>query len=123
MSTDKKKEAIKSADDLISLMEQFSELRRETGEFINRYNSENYSTIWGALPTAALNADGSLGTEDAQPNTAHPIDTRIVTDLTRACTQGQLIAAVTFIMDYQKFLTNQAVSTSQRSQSVDDLAN
>jgi hypothetical protein len=117
----KQDKAISQANALISLVGQFQSLRSAVNEYVNQYNSEAYNTVWNALATAAQNTDGSLGTADGTPNVAHPIDTRVVTALSRAVSANQLISAVTYFMDYQKFLTNQAVSTTQRSQTIDDL--
>ena len=119
----KRDKAIAAANQLIEIMKSFSTLREDTAEFVSRYNSASYNSIWANLPTAADNGDGTLGAEDANPNANHPIDTRIVIDLNRACSKKQFVDAVNFLIDFQKFLNNQAVATANRSQSMDDLAN
>jgi hypothetical protein len=108
--------AITAAQNLIGYMQQFQTLRSQINEFLAEYNSENYSAMWAAFATAPENPDGTLGSPDASPNTAHPIT---VSGINRS--QQALVAGVTFIQDFQRFLTNQAVSTLQRSQTIDDL--
>jgi hypothetical protein len=55
------------------------------------------TTIWQALPTCALNADGSLGTPDESPNNANPIDVRVVQGLDVARSYTQYSALYTLI--------------------------
>jgi hypothetical protein len=124
MSQSRQDKALSQANALLALMVQFQGLRSSLDELIYQYISETYNTIWGALPTAALNADGSLGAADPSPVSTHPIDTRVgnASVLTKVISQSQLVAGISFLQDFQKFLNNQAVSTSQRSQTLDDLA-
>ena len=49
------------------------------------------------------------------------LDAHDQTTLQRAATANQFIAAITFLSDFANFLGNQGVSTSQRSQTIDDL--
>lgn len=111
--------AVAAANQLVALMNQARLLRASINEFVNQYNSEGYSSAWNAMATAAQNADGSLGTADGTPVTTHPITTA---GMPAGRTATQLVAGVTFCQDYQKFLTNVAVATAQRSQTVDDLS-
>jgi hypothetical protein len=124
MSQSRQDKALAQANALLATMVQFQGLRSSLDELLYQYQNEGYNGIWANLATCALNADGSLGAADASPNTAHPIDTRVGNNgvLTRSVTQQQLVAGIVFLQDFQKFLNNQAVTTSQRSQTLDDLA-
>lgn len=119
----KKAAAVAGANTLIGLMSQFEALRSQGAEAVKQYNSEGWGTTWAAMPTAALNSDGSLGTADGSPTSGHPIDTRVTdqSTLQRAASATQLSAAVTFLNDWANFLGNAAVGTAQRSQTIDDL--
>jgi hypothetical protein len=124
MPATKQAAAIAFGNAMLSLANQMTGLRAAVNDLVTQYNSESHSAVWTALATAPLNTDGSLGAADGSPNTAHPIDTRVAANsgLNRAVSETQLVAMVTFMMDFQKFLTNQAVGTAQRNQTIDDLA-
>jgi hypothetical protein len=110
-------EAINFANALVSVAGQFQALRQVCADLVKKYNSEAYNTIWNAMTTAALNANGTLATNDGTPNTAHPINVSGMP--VRSATQ--LIDMVTFLNDFNSFLNNAAVGTAQRSQTIDDL--
>ncbi len=116
--------AVSAANQLVSIMQQFSNLRQTVNQFVQQYNSEGYSTLWTAWPTAAQNADGSLGAADGTPQASHPLDNRQanIAALQKVATSNQYVNAVAMLMAFQAFLTNQAVATAQRNQNVDDLA-
>lgn len=109
-------QAIAAAQQVIGFAQTMEFFRRDATEFLKKYASEGYSTYWNNLATAVPNADGSLGATDATPNPAHPIT---VSGINRSA--NALVAMVTFLNDFQAFLSNQAVSTGQRSQTLDDL--
>jgi hypothetical protein len=93
-------------------------------DFVKKYNSEAYNTTWASFPTAAQNADGSLGTADGTSVTTHPIDTRVVavSQLSRSPTQVQLVAGVTLLNQLINFFGNTTVTSGNYTQNVDDLA-
>jgi hypothetical protein len=122
MTPNKQAAAAQAANTLITLAQQFLTLRSQAADFIKQYNSELYSVTWANFQTAVQNLDGSLGAADGSPNTAHPIDNRVITTLTRAVTQAQLVAMENFLNDYINFLTNVNPGAAQRSQTIDDLA-
>jgi hypothetical protein len=108
--------AIAAANTIIGFATTMQTLRSQIGEFVAEYNSEGYATLWGAMATHSQNADGSFNSADGTPVSTHPISTGSIERSANALTAG-----VTLIEDFQKFLTNQAVSTAQRSQTLDDL--
>lgn len=111
--------AAQAANRLLGLMQTFQTFRREVNDFVTQYNDFGFNTIWNALPTAPQNTDGSLGTADGSPNTAHPIDTRVVSMLLMSMSATALINGVSTFTDFQKFLTNQAVTTANRNFNID----
>lgn len=115
--------AINSLNEVLAIALEFKTLRDRVNAFVVSYNSENFGAIWANLPTVAVNADGSLGVGDLNPVVTNPIDsTKVGVAIDRAVSDNQLLLAVNFMMDFQKFLTNQAVSQGQRNQTIDDLA-
>ncbi len=123
MPDTKQTKAVAAAAAVETIAQQLSALRATIENLVTEYNSEGYSTTWGNLATAALNADGSLGTADGTPTSGHPIDTRVVAGLPKAVSASQLVAGVTMIEQLQNFFSNAAVSTANYSQTIDDLAN
>ncbi len=119
----KQDQAIAAANALIGIMGSFKSLRQQVNDFVANYNSEGWSTLWNNLATAVQNADGAYGAADGTPNTSHPIDTRVITTLSKGgITATQLVNAVAMLQAFQAFLTNAAVATANRNQNVDDLA-
>lgn len=98
-------QAVGLANQAASIAQQILVLRATVNDFITQYNDTSASTIWNALATCAQNADGSLGTADGTPNTAHPIDNRVITGLTRATSATNLTNLVAALEVFQNFLT------------------
>jgi hypothetical protein len=116
--------AVAAANQLIGIANQLALLRAQINDYVTTYNNEAYSTTWGAFPTAAQNADGSLGTADGTPTAGHPIDTRVanVGLLTKAVTAAMLSSMVTCLQQLQNFFSNATVTTGNYNQSINDLA-
>src|SRR6516225_5321101 len=91
--------ALQGITDLFNIINQAVALRVAIEGFLDRYNSEGYSALWNNFPTAAVNADGSIGAADATPNPAHPIT---LNNTYRSA--NALLAGVTFCQDFEKFL-------------------
>lgn len=119
----KQTKAITAANTVIALAQQLAILRSSINDFVTAYNSEGYSNVWNALPTATQNTDGSLGTADGSPNTAHPINTGTVTTLAKAVSATQLVNAVSMLEQLQNFFGNAEVTQNNYNITVDDLAN
>lgn len=122
MADTKQARAINGANQLMQIAGQVAALRQSINQFVTQYNSEGWSTVWNNLPTAAQNADGSLGAADASPTAGHPINTGTITALTRAVPATQLVAGVTMIEQLQNFFTNLAVTQANYNQTIDDLS-
>jgi hypothetical protein len=117
MPQTKNQAAIQAAYDISNIMALMKNVREQCKAFNDRYNSESYSTTWNSMPTAASNADGTIGVPDGSPNTAHPI---IQGNIYRSATQ--LIAGVTCLQQFLNFVGNLNVTTGNYSQNIDDLA-
>jgi hypothetical protein len=68
----KQQAAINAAQTVTGLMQQMITLYHACDNLNKSYNSEGYSTTWAAMPTAAQNADGSIGATDGTPGCAWP---------------------------------------------------
>ena len=97
-------------------MQQIQQVRATVDNFVRQYTAINYSTEWNAFPTAPQNTDGSLGTADGTPNTAHPVDTRVaaMANLQVPLSATNLVNGVALLQALQAFFTNQIVATSNR---------
>lgn len=117
MPQTKNQAAIQAAYDITTIMILMRNLREQCKAFNDRYNSEGYNTTWNNMNTAASNSDGTIGTADGTPNTAHPITEG---NIYRSATQ--LVAGVTALQQFLNFVGNLAVTTANYNQSIDDLA-
>jgi hypothetical protein len=100
--------AIEVANGVIAVAAQINALCTQINDLLIRFGAGNVNTVMAALPTAAQNADGSLGTADGAPNAAHPIDPRVVPTIARAISSNDFIATVAVLQDVQKFWTGSA---------------
>src|SRR5579859_8118295 len=115
----KQSAAVNGANALGALVQSLLSVRSQVNEFVSKYNDENWSAVWNALPTAPANADGSLGTADGTPNNAHPIDTRIISGLTFPVAANDLMNAVAAIEALQNYFTGGAVGALNRNAVLD----
>ena len=98
--------ALSAAQQLISLMAQFEQLSNNVDAFMKNYNQNTWDTFWSAMATVATNADGSPGTADGTPNTAHPISlTPPGASTPLYVSRSSLINGVTMIQKYQTFMS------------------
>ncbi len=75
-----------------------------------QWTDESVANTLNALSTAALNADGTLGTADGTPNNTHPIDTRIYTALQHAVSANQIASVKTVEDAFVTLINGSAVS-------------
>lgn len=94
--------AVDAANELISLAQQARTLSDNTDAFLKRNTSEAYGAIWGAMQTAAVNSDGSIGTVDSNPVTTHPIVGPALSPINRS--SNTLALGLQFLTDYQTFV-------------------
>jgi hypothetical protein len=124
MSATKQAAALTAANTIIQACQSLTTLRTSINQLVTQYNSEDFSTVWSNLATAALNDDGSLGAVDSAPNTTHPIDTRVAanTALNKAVSQAQFVNAVAMLEQLQNFFGNQPVAQNNYTAIIDALA-
>ena len=121
MSATKQTQTVDIANQIIALAAQIRSVYDQANSLASKYtNQATVATLTG-LPTAALNADGTLGAADGSPVAANPIDTRIVTGLNRAISKTKLVAAKGVLDDLVLFMNNGAVTTKDRNAINDDL--
>lgn len=109
-------QAINLANDLLAVMQLLQAARNAGDDFLRKYTACNASAVWDAMATCAVNADGSLGTADGTPNTAHVIDTRLTNQagLLTPLSAANLVNGAALLQALDAFFTNQAVATSNR---------
>jgi hypothetical protein len=117
MSQSKNQAAIQAAYDITSIMMILRTAREQCKAFNDKYTSEAYNTTWNNMSTAALNADGTMGTPDSTPVVTNPITQG---NIYRSATQ--LINGVTCLQEFLNFVGNTAVTTADYSKIIDDLA-
>ena len=87
--------AVTALNDLQSLLQSIYSLNTAAEELITRITDQELQSIWQALGTCALNADGSLGAVDVSPNNDHPINPSTAPGMNHVVTCNQYIAAQT----------------------------
>lgn len=65
--------AIAAIDDHLAFVRQLEALYQSALDLKQRQTQHDYVSTWKAQPTYAVNADGSQGTADAQPDNGHPM--------------------------------------------------
>lgn len=85
--------ACNSAVQLSQLMADYILFMKSINAWLNDYNQNTWDTIWAQLPTAATNADGTVGTADGTPMSTHVITAPSGSPL--YVTRNQLITAKT----------------------------
>lgn len=104
-------QAVSLANQALTLDTAIATLLEQVNQFLTVWNDTGASNYLNSLATAAPNADGSLGTADGAPNTAHPIDTRVVAGLNRAISAADLSALVAYpITNFQAMCNGQAIA-------------
>jgi hypothetical protein len=66
--------ALQAATALVTLMATFEALSDQVDAYVKGYDQNVWDTYWGAMPTVAVNPDGSPGPADAEPVDTHPIN-------------------------------------------------
>jgi hypothetical protein len=91
--------ALAMANQLIALSAQFKSIYDQMVAFNTRNTDLSPDTQWRQMATAAVNADGSIGTADGTPVLAHPIT---VGGLNRA--EADLLPGLTFVGELIQFV-------------------
>lgn len=98
--------AVNYANQVMSITQQLRNVLAAITPITGVNATKPLGTLWTALQTTAVLADGTLGAADASqtPNAAHPIDPRIYTQLNRAVKSGDLTNALQVLVDFQAFM-------------------
>jgi len=86
----KQSQALQEANGLINAAAQVMGLFTQLQQLQGVWTDTNTGATLESLATCALNADGSLGAPDAQPDPTHPIDTTKHPELTRSISATQI---------------------------------
>lgn len=104
---------ISYANQIIQIVQQLRAIRAMCAEIQVINTNTPLGNLWNALNTTALNADGTLGAADATPNNAHPIDTRVYTQLTRGQVSAtQLASGLTLVLNVNGLLAGSSISSN-----------
>lgn len=67
------RQAITYGQTLVSLAQQLVSLRAQCKALQVQKQNNTYDTVWAAMGTAPMNADGTMGAKDSSPVIANPI--------------------------------------------------
>lgn len=112
MAQTKQASSINFAKQIISLNAQLLNVYAQILPALAANTDEAYMTTVAALPTGALNADGTVGTADGSPNVAHPITAPVSDPLNKS--SNQIATAMQVLTDFKSFMENVAVSAGSR---------
>lgn len=97
--------AIAAAQNLLTLGAQATTLLNGIVAWQADYSVNNWANYWANMATVTVNADGSLASSnDATPNTAHPINVPTV---------GPLLVAETVLVNLKSALTTLQTAFTQ----------
>lgn len=116
MAATPQSQAINETNDLLIVLQSVQQTRSLWLDWRKKRDAANLGTIWAAWPTAAQNADGSLGAADGTPVGSHPIDTRIagVANLLMPRTPNDLANMSTLLDGLEAFINGGAVTQANR---------
>lgn len=93
-------QAINSAQNLSALAAQAIHLSNAIDSWLKDYNQNIWDTYWNAMPTAAINTDGTIAaSNDVSATATHPINVPATTPL--LMTRNALITAKTAMSTLQ----------------------
>lgn len=87
------------ANQLVALCQQIKNVSDAVTQFNTRNTDVSPDAYWRQMPTAGVNADGTIGAADGTPNLAHPITAG---NLNRA--EADLLQGLTALAEFTQFL-------------------
>jgi hypothetical protein len=111
MAATQQSQAIQVANQLISLSSALLSIYQQMVVLDAAWTDDAVATTVAAMATTALNADGSAGSVDATPNTAHPINLALYPTLSRAVSSTQIAQAKTIMDGIVAYVGGSAVTT------------
>lgn len=118
MAATQQSQSIQVANNLCAAASNFLAVFQQMVGLDAAWTDNGVAAVLAALPTAALNADGSLGTADGSPNVAHPIDTRIVTSLQHMLSSNQIGSLKTILDELVSYVNGSAVATQAGARAI-----
>jgi hypothetical protein len=104
--------AVSQVNSIQSLVAQLNGILANVRTIVAVNASNPMGNNWNALNTTALAGDGTLGTADGTPNTAHKIDSRVYTALNRAVSATDATNGLQCLVDFNAFMNGTAVSAN-----------
>lgn len=111
MAATQQSQAIGVANQLITIAGQLLSIYQQMVILDAAWSDDGVATVLANLGTVGLNADGSLGTVDATPNVAHPINPSLYPTLQRAISSNQIAQVKTILDGVVNYVGGQAVTT------------
>jgi hypothetical protein len=103
-------QAVQMANGLISVGQALAAAKVQIDQLSAQYTQLTLGTTLAALATAAVNSDGSLGTQDGSPTSGHVIDIRAITGLSRAISASDLGSLLSGLQAVSTLLSGSSVS-------------
>lgn len=111
MASTPSEKAIALSAQLESVANALAAVKQTIDGIVDVYNNEGIRTIWEAMATAAVNADGTIGTPDGSPVLTNPITVGNI-----HLSSTKLVAAVVMSEAFQTFY-----NTTANLQAINDL--
>ena len=113
MATQQSDLAVSYANQIQSILQQLRAMRVSAQEIKTINTATPLGNWWNVLSTTALATDGSLGTADGSPNTAHPIDSRVYPALTRGQVSAtQMASALGLVLNIVDLCAGTAIGAN-----------
>jgi len=112
-------QAIQAANSLIAVSQQLIQLYQTMVALDAAWTDQAVATTLAAMGTVALNSDGTSGSADGSPNTAHPLDPTKYPALSHLLSSTQ-IGQLKTILDngIVNYVGGQAVSTQAGARAI-----
>lgn len=104
--------AVNNSNQVITLVQQMAALGKQAAAIMAVNTSSPIANLWNVLNTTVLASDGTLGTADGTPNTAHPVDPRVYPAISRTVSPTGLTQALQVLADFNTFMAGTAVSAN-----------
>jgi hypothetical protein len=111
MSATPQSQALQIANQIMSLSQQLLGIYQQMVILDAAWTDDAAAATIAAMTTTTLNGDGSQGSADATPNTAHPISLTLYPTLSRAVSSTQIAQAKTIMDGIVSYVGGTAVTT------------
>ena len=105
-------QSVQTSNTIISLAQSLNQLYQQIRVVNEQWGDNASANQVNAFPTCAQNVDGSLGAADSVPNVAHPIDTRVLTGLSRATSANSIASMLTVLNNIKTYVEGGAVAAT-----------